>query len=158
MQLIDRELVQHLLEEARHSARGRMNHDFHASFAENPSRLLNALIRGTYVTPHRHRNPPKPETFIVLEGRLAFFEFDDEGNITRSEILGPGERVLGIDIGPGIWHSMAALSPQVMCFEVKPGPYDPASDKEFAPWAPREGDPGAPEYLARLLRPYEPLC
>ena len=27
----------------------------------------------------------------------------------------------------------------------------PANDKDFAPWAPREGQPGAAEYLERLL-------
>jgi hypothetical protein len=46
---------------------------------------------------------------------------------------------------------VAALSETAVCFEVKAGPYDAATDKEFAPWAPREGDPSAPEYLAKLL-------
>ena len=34
---------------------------------------------------------------------------------------------------------------------MKPGPYSQANDKDFAPWAPREGEPGAAEYLERLL-------
>jgi len=28
------------------------------------------------------RNPPKAESFVVLEGELAFFIFDDAGKIT----------------------------------------------------------------------------
>jgi len=43
------------------------------------------------------------------------------------------------------------MSPHAVCYEVKPGPYDAATDKEFAPWAPREGDPGALEYLRLLV-------
>jgi hypothetical protein len=43
------------------------------------------------------------------------------------------------------------LSDHVVCFEVKPGPYSAANDKDFAPWAPREGDTGAATYLAALL-------
>jgi len=58
---------------------------------------------------------------------------------------------MGIDIAPGIWHTAAALSDHAICFEVKPGPYVQAVDKEFAPWAPREGDPRSAGYLETLL-------
>ena len=42
------------------------------------------------------------------------------------------------------------LEPDTVVFEVKPGPYQPTSDKDFAPWAPAEGGPDAPAYLADL--------
>ena len=54
-------------------------------------------------------------------------------------------------IQPGVWHTMAVLSAHVVCFEVKPGPYSETNDKNFAPWAPREGDPRAKAYLERLV-------
>ena len=57
----------------------------------------------------------------------------------------------GIDLRPGLWHSIAALTPVAVCYEVKPGPWDPATDKEFAPWAPEEGSDAASQYLATLL-------
>ena len=41
-------------------------------------------------------------------------------------------------------------APDTVIFEVKPGPYDAATDKEFAPWAPPEGDPRAHAYLIQL--------
>jgi len=44
----------------------------------------------------------------------------------------------------------------VVCYEVKPGPYLQANDKEFAPWAPREGDPDAARYLEELVRAATP--
>jgi cupin fold WbuC family metalloprotein len=157
VQLIDRPLIARVLEQARHSPRRRMNHNFHASLEDNPSRFLNVLIRGTYIAPHRHLDPPKPESFLVLEGRLALFVFDDAGQVERCHTLGSGQPALGVDLDPGVWHTIAALSPQVVCFEVKPGPYNSATDKDFASWAPRESDPGASAYLASLVRRFEPV-
>jgi len=34
----------------------------------------------------------------------------------------------------------------------KPGPYNPATDKDVAMWAPEEGTPEAADYLANLSR------
>ena len=149
IQTIDRELFRSLAERARHSPRLRTNHNFHASMEENPHRFLNVMVRGTYVTPHRHLDPPKAESFLVLEGEIAFFTFDDAGAIATTHIL--GRETVGIDIDAGIWHSLAVLTDEAVCYEVKPGPYTAANDKDFAPWAPREGEPGAAEYLERLL-------
>jgi cupin fold WbuC family metalloprotein len=75
--------------------------------------------------------------------------FDDAGNVVERHDLGRDS--VGIDVAAGVWHSLAVLSDVAVCYEVKPGPYTQANDKDFAPWAPREGDPGASEYLARLL-------
>jgi cupin fold WbuC family metalloprotein len=116
---------------------------------DNPHRFLNVMIQGTYIAPHRHLDPPKAESFLVLDGEIAFFTFDDSGEIAATHIL--GRDVMGIDIAPGIWHTMAPLTPHAICYEVKPGPYVASSDKDFAPWAPLEGDERAPSYLASLL-------
>jgi cupin fold WbuC family metalloprotein len=150
IQLLDSALVQSLVERARQSPRRRVNYNFHARMEDNPHRFLNVMLRGTYIAPHRHLDPPKSESFLVLEGELAFFTFDDSGRILSSHRLG-GE-VTGIDIPPGVWHTLAVLSAHAVCYEVKPGPYAAASDKEFAPWAPREGDAGVAEYLEELVR------
>ena len=149
IQTLDRELGRRLIERARSSPRLRTNHNFHTAMEENPHRFLNVMVRGTYVTPHRHLDPPKAESFLVLEGEIAFFTFDDTGRIASTHIL--GRDTIGIDIDPGIWHTLVVLSPEAVCYEVKPGPYAVANDKDFAPWAPREGDPAAAAYLERLL-------
>ena len=39
-----------------------------------------------------------------------------------------------------------------VCFEIKPGPYARANDKDFARWAPREGEPECDEYAGALLK------
>ena len=96
LQVIDAALFLPLIERARQSPRLRTNHNFHSSVEENPRRFLNVMIQGTYVAPHRHRDPPKSESFLVLEGQLAFFTFDDAGQITGTFIL--GRDAVGIDI------------------------------------------------------------
>jgi cupin fold WbuC family metalloprotein len=84
---------------------------------------------------------------------MAVLVFDDEGRVVRREDLSePGARgACGIDLAPGVWHTIAALSETAICFEVKPGPYTATTDKDFAPWAPREGDPACAAYLSSLL-------
>jgi cupin fold WbuC family metalloprotein len=154
VQLIDAALLDATLARAVASPRGRINHNFHPDMASNPHRFLNAWTRGSYAAPHRHLAVPKPESFVVLRGELALFTFDDAGAITEKYVLGRNE-LLGIDLAPGIWHTVAAVTETAVCFEVKAGPYDAATDKEFAPWAPREGDAGAGAYLQRLLRAVE---
>ncbi len=149
VQLLDLALFRQLTGRARESPRLRTNHNFHSGMEDNPHRFLNVLIRGTYIAPHRHLDPPKAESFLVLEGEIAFFTFDDGGAAVSRHILG-GETV-GIDIAPGIWHTLAVLSDHAVCYEVKPGPYCAANDKDFAAWAPREGDPAAKAYLERLI-------
>ena len=149
IQVLDRGLIEGLIARAKGSARLRINHNFHASMEDNPHRFLNVMIRGTYVAPHRHMDPPKAEAFVVLEGEVAFFTFADNGRIRTAHLL--GRDALGIDVAPGVWHTLAVLSEHAVCYEVKPGPYSAANDKDFAPWAPREGEPGAAAYRDWLV-------
>lgn len=136
------------------SPRLRMNHNFHSGPEDNPHRFLNILLRGTYIRPHRHLSPPKPETFLVLEGAADVIIFDDAGAITARYQLGletSEGRLWGVDIAPGVWHTILPRTERAVCFEVKPGPWKPATDKEFAEWAPAENDPRAAAYCSSLL-------
>ena len=149
VQPISRALVSALIAQAGESGRRRINHNFHRSLEENPNRFLNVMLKDAYFTPHRHISPPKPEAFLVLEGSVLCVIFDDDGGIREVHKMGEGENY-GVDVGAGIWHTILVLSDTAVCYEVKPGPYVQASDKEFAPWAPREGDPQANAYAAAL--------
>ena len=153
-QLIDQSLIDGLIEKAQRSPRLRTNHNFHPSLDDNPHRFLNVMIKGTYVTPHKHQTPPKAESFLVLQGSLYFFIFDDMGQIEAVYHLGDvtsGAPAMGIDIAPNIWHSIVVASDYAVVYEVKPGPYDPTEDKQFASWAPHEGGDGCEKYTAKLL-------
>jgi cupin fold WbuC family metalloprotein len=148
--LLDQALLDRTLEAARNSPRLRAVHTFHRDAADNPHRFLNAFVRGTYLPPHRHLATPKAKSFLVLGGELGCFVFDDKGKVVERYILGRAGLV-GIDLQPGVWHTLIPLGESAICFEVKPGPWDPATDRELAHWAPREGDAHVPAYLAQLL-------
>ncbi|MBM3436837.1 MAG: cupin fold metalloprotein, WbuC family, partial [Bacteroidetes bacterium] len=49
------------------------------------------------------------------------------------------------------YHTIICLEPDSVIYELKDGPYDPADDKNFAPWAPKEGEPGCEEYMTKIL-------
>jgi cupin fold WbuC family metalloprotein len=149
-QLIDDALIEATLARARSSPRLRANHNLHASHADAFHRFLNAWIRGTYAAPHRHLEVPKPETFLILRGKVCCFVFDDEGRVTRHGVLGEGG-LYGMDLEAGTWHTVLPVTDEAVCLEVKPGPWDPKTDKQFAPWAPLEGAAGAAAYAEHLL-------
>ena len=46
---------------------------------------------------------------------------------------------------------MVVLSELLVCYEVKPGPWDSGSDKEFAEWAPVEGVREVERYVSGIL-------
>lgn len=153
-QTIDAGMIEGLLGEARISARRRAIRRLHSGDWEHCHRMLNALVPGTYVQPHRHPDRHQGEGFIILKGRLALLIFDDDGSVDAglSRVLSPEDGVLGIDIASGIWHSLVALE-ECVIYEVKgqpPGGYVQADDKEFAPWAPAEGEPSVDGYLRSL--------
>jgi cupin fold WbuC family metalloprotein len=150
IQVISSTLFDAVTEKAETSVRRRMNYNFHAGAADNPHRMLNVLLAGTYIQPHRHLEPPKAESFLVLEGEADVFVFDDAGTVTARYLLGR-DGLWGVDLPAGTWHTILPRTERAVCYEVKPGPWMPATDKEFAPWAPREGDPAAAEYAKRLM-------
>lgn len=97
---------------------------------------------------------------------MAAWTFEDDGRVRSAFLLGQetppaslpqqlqnAPVCRGIDVPPGVWHTVAAITAHAVCFEVKPGPWEPATDKEFAPWAPREGSAEGESYLAGLTGP-----
>lgn len=150
IRVIDEELLSELSQAARRSSRLRQNFNIHASYDEPCQRLLNAVEPGSYIRPHRHLDPPKPETFLALRGRFALLIFSDDGDIRQIvRIGGPGEP-LGLDIPAGIWHGLLSLDDEAVFFETKPGPYQPLSDKDWPAWAPAEVSDEAAGYLQYL--------
>jgi len=149
---IDHELVRAKAEHSRDNPRRREIHNFHAHDDATLQRMLNAVQPGSYVTPHRHQQVPKAEAFIVLQGGVGFVVFHDEGRPDEAAFVHVARSagVIGVDCRAGVWHTFFALEPDTVVFEVKPGPYDARVDKEFAPWAPVEGDPRSFLYLAAL--------
>lgn len=134
-------LIAQVAEAAAASPRRRMNHDFHEAH-EVVQRMLNALRDDSYVRPHRHADPDKVEAFMALSGRFLCVTFDDEGAVTGHAVLDPAGPTRGAEIPPRTWHSLLALDPVAVAFEIIQGPYDPATHKSFASWAPEDAEEG----------------
>lgn len=152
MKIIDNQELDRLSLVARSSPRMRKNLNLHDDFSDPCQRLFNAMEPGTYIRPHRHSNPEKHECFMAIRGRFALIEFDDQGKICAFIPFGQDSDVVAIDLPPGVWHTIVCLEPGSIFFETKAGPYVPISDKDFAAWAPEEGDPAAENYLISLLK------
>lgn len=149
---IDADCLAALSAAARGTPRRRQNLNFHQRDDALAHRLLNAIEPESYIPPHRHLDPNKDETIIVLRGRLGVVVFTDDGSIAQTAVLSPDGPQLGVDIPHGVFHSLVALTSGCVMFEAKAGPYLPSSAAERAAWAPAEGDAGAAAYLELLRR------
>lgn len=147
---IDNNRLQTVISEAQSSERKRKNYNYHKSFNDPINRMLNAIEPGSYVQPHKHENPDKREVFFLLKGKLLVVFFDEEGNI-RDHIILDNKENFGVEIPPSVWHTIIALESGTVAYEIKDGPYSVADDKNFASWAPKEGDVECNKFLESLL-------
>ncbi len=85
----------------------------------------------------------------MLQGRLDVVIFGPEGEVKNRVSLGPTGQSL-IEICGGEWHGVVFRAPAAVVLEVKPGPYEPELDKEFADWAPGDSDPAVDLFLTWL--------
>lgn len=148
---LDTSLFSSVAEQASQSPRLRRNHNLHAE-TDPVQRFLNVLQPGTYVRPHRHRRD-RPgagfECFVVLQGAVGLLLLDDRGEVIHEERLTAGGPVHGIDLADDQIHTLVALEPDTVMFEIKEGPYRPASDKDFLAGFPAEGTAEAASLEAR---------
>lgn len=134
----------------------RQHLNIHQSFNESCQRLFNAIGLDSYIRPHRHLVDRKVETLVAVRGAFALVEFDGEGkptNVTRFGTEAASQNMaVGVELSPDVWHTVVALTPLAVLFEVKEGPFRPDAAKDYAPWAPEEGGGRASSYLASLHR------
>ncbi len=149
MRIIDQASLERLSAEARGNPRLRKNLNLHESDEFCCHRLFNAIEPGSYIQPHRHLDPNKDESMVILRGRLGVVSFDGGGAVTGTHLLQAGDAV-AVDSPHGEFHTVLSLEPGTVFFEAKAGPYLPPADEEKAPWAPVEGDGEADGYLATL--------
>ncbi len=149
--IIDQKLFDALSAQANSSPRKRKNFNFHDTEAAVSHRLLNALAMGSYIQPHRHLDPNKDETLIVVRGKLGAICFDEFGEVTHQVVIEANGENLGLNTPSGVFHSFVALAPNSIIFEAKAGPYTPLGELEKAAWAPAENSPQAPAYFDKLL-------
>jgi cupin fold WbuC family metalloprotein len=149
---ISDDLLRNLIAEARDAPRRRRNYNFHSDDAAPCQRLLNAAEPDSYIAPHRHLDPAKDETIVLLRGRMGLILFDEHGAVAAHAVLDSTGSRFGVTIAAGTFHTLVTLATGSVFFEAKAGPYRPLADEERAAWAPAEGSPTAVPYLATLSR------
>ncbi len=140
VKLITADLLSQLGGKAAASTRRRANHNIHPQLNDPVQRFFNAMQPGTYVRPHRHTDPERWELFLILSGHVSVLLFDDQDRVSDRYELQAGGSMLGLEIRPGQWHTLVAMQPSIL-FELKEGPYNQLTDKDFSIWAPDETHP-----------------
>ena len=119
---INKEVLNALYDQAAETERLRMNYDLRTSSADGSQRMLNALLPGTKVPVHRHRETS--ETIICLQGCMDLVVYDDHAVETSRLRLCPVEGKFGAQLPVGAWHSVEVYEPSTI-FEAKDGAYEP---------------------------------
>lgn len=145
MKLFSRSLFDELAAKATASARQRAHHNVHAAASDPVQRFFVAGNKDTYFRPHRHLS--KSELALVLRGRFDVIAFDDRGTVTARYSIGEGSPNVGFETPRGTWHTLVSQADGSLFFEVKEGPYDPATTSEFAAWSPPEGHAAVAAFL-----------
>ncbi len=129
-ELLDKNLLNILYDEAEGSTRLRMNYDLRTSPEDSSQRMLNAMLPGTKVPIHKHDDTS--ETAICLEGCLDWIIYeeiknpDGESSFRETERIRvcPREQKFGVQVPVGAWHSVEVYEKSTI-FEAKDGAYKP---------------------------------
>lgn len=124
--IIDRELLDHLTEQAKANPRLRQAFDLRTSPEDNSQRILNACEPGTILPIHRHRG--STETIVCLRGKCVQYLYDNEGNQTDAIYLQPDSDIVGMSVELGQWHRLESLEPGTVILECKDGAYAPLEE------------------------------
>lgn len=142
-----------LTKKAMDCSRKRFNLNLHSCHSEPVQKLFNAITEESYIRPHRHLTDPKDELLIVVRGIITLVIFDDEGQVISTNILDADKSTFNnfaVEIKPNTWHTILSNSNDTIILEIKSGPFDPKTSKDFAPWAPKENGKEAYEYFKKL--------
>lgn len=139
-----------LTDKAQQTPRLRMNLNMHGELDDPVQRLCNAMEPGTYVRPHRH--PQRWEFITMLSGSILLLVFDDAGQVTQRHVLSANGPLHALELPENTWHTLTALESGSVMFEVKQGPYIKPEEKDFAAWAPAEGDQDVSRYHEWFLQ------
>ncbi len=143
MKLLDNSLCEEMHAKAVVSPRKRVHHNLHSDLDDPVQRLAVVMEPGTYIRPHRHTRPEKWELFVALRGAATVFIFADDGRVLKRQEIGAAGPCQAIEIPAKAWHTLVINEPATFLLEVKPGPYAPLPESDFASWAPSEGVPEA---------------
>jgi cupin fold WbuC family metalloprotein len=145
MKLLSESLLDELAARAAASPRRRAHHSIHAGPADLVQRFIVVAQPDSYFRPHRHN--ARAELALVVRGQMDVLTFDETGVVTARYGVGAGQGSFAYETPQRTWHTIVPGPEGGAFFEVKEGPYDPATASEFAPWSPAEGDAAAAQFL-----------
>lgn len=159
MIILDEDFKEKLYKRAQDSKRLRAHHCFHQSHEEPVQRLAIALMRNSYIPPHKHELSHQWEYFHVIDGLLKLIIFSPSGEAEKIYFLGEGTKTFAMQIPAGTIHTLVCLSGRAMVFELKEGPFNEEYAKVFPEWSIMEHEPLATEIMAKLenIKPGELL-
>ena len=129
--IIDKKLLDELSAQAKVNLRLRQAMDLRNSPEDGSQRMLNALEPGTIMPIHRHHG--SSETVVILQGKIRWYFYDDEGKEVENVLLDANGEVRMLNVERDRWHSLECLESTVL-FECKNGAYAPlAEDEIFQP-------------------------
>jgi cupin fold WbuC family metalloprotein len=150
MKLLSAELLDELAARAAASPRLRAHHTIHTGPEDRVQRFIVVAQHDSYFRPHRHT--VRSELALLLRGSVEVLTFTEDGVVSARHAIGAGAGTFAYETPPRTWHTLLPGSGGAAFFEVKEGPYDPATASEFAPWSPAEGEPAAHGFLDWLRR------
>ncbi len=139
MKTVSAETIEILIEKAKRVERKRSHHTIHEDLDDPVQRMIITAQEGTYIRPHKHIKEYQWEMFLVVSGHASMLQFDEEGVVTHREELGDHNNRI-VEVKPLVWHTIVITAGPAVLFELKPGPYIPLQEENFAPWSPKEGD------------------
>lgn len=152
---VDEPLIRTLKERAFSTPSRRYRLCLHHSPDELVQEMIVVHCRDNYSRPHYH--PGTATSFLILEGELSLFLFEDDGTVTRTIEMGARDsgKPFSLRLQPNVWHMPVCRSEQIVFYETMQGPFERDSVNVWAPWSPAEDDPdGIAVYLRQLGIPW----
>lgn len=150
MIILDEAFKEALYTRAQHSGRLRAHHCLHQSHQDPVQRLAIALMKNSYIPPHKHELSHQWEYFHVIDGRIKLITFSGAGQVESIHLLGNDTGAFAVQIPPNVIHTLVCLSSRAMVFELKEGPFLETHAKAFPAWSVMEDEPVAHETVIRL--------
>ena len=147
---IDQQIVDQLLRVSEMNGNCDARICLHPSPGSNFHEMIILQHLGRYYRPHKHRG--KGESCHIIQGRVRFFVFNDDGTVSDCSVVGGGHSMI-FRAGTDLWHTVVPITDHAVYHESKPGPYLADTDSLFPTWAPDGSDSAeAKAYMNRLLR------